>query len=611
MEQSKWLAGQASLSPMESEEAELELVRVVIIGSVDDGKSTLLGRLLLDSGAACDDHLERLRQQLGGLELALLSDGLEAERQQGITIDLAFHHISTQGRRYLIADAPGHEQYTLNMACGCSTADLALILVDAELGLTQQTRRHTFIASLFGVRHVFVLINKMDKVQWSQQRYLALREALACFTARLDFPDLRFMPISALLGDNVVHRSRQMPWWSGASLLEGLERLHLRSDPNLIDLRFPVQSVVRQARGKRTLLGTLASGKLRLGEELIALPSRERAQVVGLSAAGKAKHEVGAGEAIGIELDRQLDIARGDMLARVFNQPEHVHELELLMLWVGSKPLQLQQQLLARSATQSSLARVTALRYVLDIDSLKRSPRTTLERHEVGRVRLSLERSILVDSYRQNRVTGALVLVDPHSAQTVAAAMVIRRGQGSSSTLLHNRSCVVWCTGLPASGKSTLVEALAAELRSQGHAAVILDGDQVRRTLSRDLGFSVEDRLEQQRRVAAVAALIADSGVHALVSLVSPLKQGRALAREIVGEKFIEVYLATPLATCQARDPKGLYRRAVEGALSNLTGIGASYEIPESPELIIEEADRLTQSVSKVIAAINQSKKSS
>jgi len=593
------------------------LLRIATAGSVDDGKSTLIGRLLFDSKAVFEDQLDavtRTSRDRGAerADLSLLTDGLRAEREQGITIDVAYRYFSTAQRNFVIADTPGHEQYTRNMVTGASTADLALVLVDARKGIVRQTRRHAFLAGLLGVRHVVLCINKMDLVEWSRDRYDELCDEFRTFATKLDVPDLTFVPVSALHGDNVVSRTANMPWYEGTSLLHHLEQVHVASDTNLIDARLPVQYVIRPGddagrSGFRGYAGTVAGGGFAPGDDVVVLPSGFGTRVRNIwGPGGTALENAYAGSAVCVELDDELDVGRGDMLCRPNNRPLAGHELDAMVCWFDDRStLDPDARYVLLHTTRSVTARVVRLDYRLEVDTLHRDETaTSLALNEIGRVQLRTQQPLLFDPYRRNRTTGSFVLVDDRTGNTVAAGMITGPTLGGTAVVWHaaevgrgdrlRTGATVWLTGLSASGKSTVAVELERRLIAEGIPAYRLDGDNLRHGLNSDLGFGAEDRAENVRRVGAVAQMMADAGLVAICALISPYRADRERIRrqhEEAGMPFLEVFVDTPLAECEARDPKGMYARARAGELTGFTGIDDPYEPPHAPELVLRPGD--------------------
>ena len=612
-----------------------DLLRFLTCGSVDDGKSTLIGRLLFDSKLIYEDQLAAIEAASkhrgtvrGQTDLALLTDGLRAEREQGITIDVAYRFFSTQKRKFIIADTPGHEQYTRNMATGASTADLAVILVDARLGILDQTRRHSFIASLLGIKHMVVAVNKMDLVDYSKKAFTKIRRAFTRFATRLDIPDIHFIPMSALIGDNVVHRGENMPWYTGRTMLEFLEEVHIASDRNFIDFRFPVQSVLRPNLNFRGYQGTIASGVIRVGDEVIALPSGKKSVVKEIVTWDGHQDEAFPPQAVTMTLEDELDISRGDILARPNNVPRVERRFEAMVVWMHEQPLREGRNYRIKLGTQSIPGEVVSVRYRVGVNTLKKGTpgdidgRPGLQLNEVGRLLIETNRPVIFDPYRKNRATGSFVLIDRMTNVTVGAGMILdrkasdlvptgREKHAPGAELLDAQAgevtadqraerfghppATVWLTGLPRSGKSTIAYALEAKLWALGCATHVLDGVNMRLGLSRDLGFTADERSEASRRAAETARLFNGAGLLTVAAFVSPYASDRERAEATIGgERFIEVWLNTPLAVCEARDAalspdgNGLYARARRGEVKHFTGVTAPYEQPESPALIIE-----------------------
>ncbi|QUQ64215.1 adenylyl-sulfate kinase [Kutzneria sp. CA-103260] len=584
------------------------MLRLATAGSVDDGKSTLIGRLLHDSKAILADQLaavERTSRERGEeeLNLALLTDGLRAEREQGITIDVAYRYLVTPRRKIIIADTPGHVQYTRNMVTGASTADLALILVDARKGVVEQSRRHAFIASLLGVAHLVLCVNKMDLVDWSAERFEEIRAEFRRFAMKLNVADLAFVPVSALHGDNVVQRSANMPWYEGTSLLHHLEEVHVASDRNLIDARLPVQYVIR-ARDFRGYAGTVAGGVLKPGDEVVVLPAGHTSRVRSVQGpGGDPVDEAFPPQAVTVQLDDELDVARGDLICRPHNRPHVGQEIDAMVCWLTERStLTPGARYTLRHTTRSVRAQVLELVYRIDVNTLHRDETAeSLSLNEIGRVRLRTQTPLLFDSYRRNRSTGSFILVDDATNNTVAAGMI---SEPSTSVVWHPAAVrrsdrawpgmTLWLTGLSASGKSTIATEVERRLVAAGRPAYLLDGDNLRHGLNADLGFSARDRAENVRRVGEVAQLFADAGVVAIVSLISPYRADRDLVRArhaAAGLAFHEVFVDTPVEVCEARDPKGMYARARSGQIKGFTGIDAPYEVPGDPALVLRPGD--------------------
>ncbi|MBF6302517.1 adenylyl-sulfate kinase [Nocardia amamiensis] len=585
------------------------LLRLATAGSVDDGKSTLIGRLLFDSKTLFTDQLaavERTSRDRGDdyPNLALLTDGLRAEREQGITIDVAHRYFATPRRKFIIADTPGHVQYTRNMVTGASTADLALILVDARKGVVEQTRRHAFLASLLGIPHLVLCVNKMDLVGWSQDRFEEIREDFARFASKLDVSDLTFVPVSALHGDNIVHRGASMPWYEGTPLLHHLEEVHIASDRNLIDARFPVQYVTRRhAEDFRGYAGTVAGGVFKPGDEVAVLPSGFTTTVTAIwGPGGTPVAEAFPPQAVTIQFADELDISRGDLICRPNNRPHAGRDLDAMVCWFAEDTqLTPGATYTIRHTTRAATAEVRSLDYRLDVNTLHRDEDAqSLSLNEIGRVQLRTRHPLLFDPYRRNRATGSFILVDETTNNTVAAGMITGPTLPSARVVWHStavgrderatRGLTVWLTGLSGSGKSTVAVELERRLVAAGRPAFLLDGDNLRHGLNSDLGFSAADRVENVRRVGEVARLFAEAGVVAVVSLISPYRADRDQVRamhEAAGIPFLEVFVDTPLAVCEARDPKGMYAKARAGEIRGFTGIDDPYEAPVNADIVL------------------------
>ena len=614
-----------------------EMLKLLTCGSVDDGKSTLIGRLLYDSEQVHDDVLEattKASSKFGTtgeeIDLALLVDGLQAEREQGITIDVAYRYFATDRRKFVIADCPGHVQYTRNMATGASACDLAIILIDARYGVLEQTHRHSFICALLGIQHFVIAINKMDLVGYSQEKFDEIREAYSEFAARLNVKDIHFIPMSALKGENVVHRGESMPWFQGSPLLDHLDTVHVASDRNLVDLRFPVQNVLRPNLDFRGYAGTLASGVVRVGDEVTALPSGKTSRVKSIETFDGKLEEAFAPLAVVLTLEDEIDISRGDMIATPNNAPTLANDVEAMVVWFDEKPLKPGQNYLIKHTSAQTAASVADLRYRTNVGTLRRESAPELQMNEVGRIHLQCSRPLAADAYKNNRGTGAFILIDRMSNATVGAGMIVERKiakdalarrsdshDARSNVRLHDKRKVtpdqrrsrlgqdpftLWITGLPRAGKSSLAYELESRLFEQEKFVQVLDGEILRMGLNRDLGFSGADRWENQRRAAELAALNKTMGVSTIVALVSPLGFERDQAREIIGDGFLEVFCDAPLEVCEGRDEDGLYARARAGEIANVTGIDAPYEAPPNADLVLDtDKDTLEANVQKVI----------
>ncbi|MBE9535539.1 MAG: sulfate adenylyltransferase subunit CysN [Proteobacteria bacterium] len=600
-----------------------ELLRLLTCGSVDDGKSTLIGRLLHDTKLIYEDQLASLKkdsERMGSagddLDLALLVDGLAAEREQGITIDVAYRYFSTEKRKFIIADTPGHEQYTRNMATGASTCDLAVILVDARHGIMPQTKRHSFICALLGIKHIVVAINKMDLVDFSEEVFNRICDDYKSFSARLDINDIHFMPMSALKGDNVVNESENMPWFKSGPLLNYLETVHIGSDRNLIDLRFPVQYVNRPDLNYRGFSGTVASGIIKKGDEIVALPGGQKSRIKEIVTFDGNIEEAFPPLSVTVTLEDEIDVSRGDILARPDNRPRVDREFEAMVVWMTEQPMTPGAQYFFKQTNNLVSGTVRDIRYRIDINELSSEDAKTLQLNEVGRCHISLTRAIPFDPYRKNRTTGAFIIIDRLNNNTVGAGMIIERKtgdeerlsfweEGSVATMLEQQTSpvseeertkrfghkakTILLTGLTGSGKSTIAYALERRLFDSGQSVTVLDGDNMRLGISKDLGFSAAERSENIRRAAEVAKLINDTGMICLCAFVAPSAEIREKAAHTIGERrFIEVHVATSLETCRKRDTKGHYAKADSGEIENFPGISAPYDKPANPALILE-----------------------
>ena len=609
------------------------LLRLATAGSVDDGKSTLIGRLLYDSKAVMEDQLaavERTSRERGNeyTDLALVTDGLRSEREQGITIDVAYRYFATARRKFIIADTPGHLQYTRNMVTGASTAQLVIVLVDARHGLLEQSRRHAFLASLLGVQHIVLAVNKMDLIDWDQERYTWIRDEFHAFAARLDIHDVTTIPISALHGDNVVTKSDKAPWYDGPPLLSHLEDVYIAGDRNLVDVRFPVQYVIRpQTRehaDHRSYAGTVASGIMRPGDEVVVLPSGKTSLITAIDGPEGPVVEAFPPMAVSISLADDIDISRGDLLARPQNQPAATIEFDAMVCWMADEAaLEPGRDYVIKHTTRTTRVRVTALDYRLDVNTLHRDKSATaLKLNELGRVSLRTQVPLLLDEYTRNAATGSFILIDPDTNVTVAAGMVrdttpVATRTATPNTVRHQslvtagerltQGRTVWFTGLSGSGKSSVAVLAEQSLLEHGCPAYILDGDNLRHGLNADLGFTMADRAENLRRLAHVATLMADAGLTVLVPAISPMAEHRELARTVhteAGIEFFEVFVDTPLADCERRDPKGLYAKARAGEITHFTGIDSPYQRPKNPDLRLTPEHTAAQLAEQVVALL-------
>ena len=609
----------------EEEQGGKDLLRFVACGAVDDGKSTLIGRLLHDSGLVPEDRLaaaaadsRRLGGRRGALDLSLLLDGLEIEREQRITVDVAYRSFETARRRFIVADAPGHEQYTRNMATGASTSEAAVVLVDARRGVAVQTRRHTFIASRLGVRRVILAVNKMDLAGWSRERFEAIAHAYRDFARRLGVARVDCIPISALTGANVLAPGGETPWYEGPALLERLETIEVSSELAAGPFRMPVQWVNRPDSDFRGFAGRVASGTVRPGDRLRSCPSGRESAVARIVTGDGDLDAAVAGQSVTLVLADEIDVGRGDLLAGAASPPAASDQLAAHLLWMHEDPLLPERQYLLKIGTRLTTAQVTSLRHRIDVDTLEHAAARTLALNEVGCCHLALEEPVAFDPYREVRETGGFILIDRFTNDTVGAGMIdfgLRRADNVSRQEIEvdkaqrarqkgQRPCVLWFTGLPASGKSTTANRVERKLAALGRHSYLLDGDNVRLGLNRDLGFTDADRVENVRRVAEVAKLFVDAGLIVLVSFISPFRDERRMARALVAEgEFAEIFVDAPIEECERRDPKGLYRKARAGELRNFTGIDSAYEPPERPELVLNTAERSVEEVSDEVIA--------
>ena len=588
------------------------LLRFITCGSVDDGKSTLIGRLLHDSLQLFDDQLAALETdsrkhgtQGEAMDFALLVDGLSAEREQGITIDVAYRYFSTERRKFIVADCPGHEQYTRNMATGASTADLAVVLIDARKGLLTQTRRHSYIVALLGVRQVILAVNKMDMVDYQQSVFEAIAEDYRTLAQQLGIAQVHCVPMSALNGDNVMHGSTTMPWYTGAPLLKLLEEADADRAEQDLGLRMPVQWVNRPDSHFRGYAGTLVSGEVQPGVEIVALPSGARSRVARIVSADGDLPRAGAGQAVTLTLRDEIDISRGDLIAAARSPSEVADQFAVHLLWMGDEPLLPGRPYWLKQGSRSVSAQIGEIKHKVDVNTQQHLAAKRLELNEVGYCNISLSAPIAFERYADNRALGGFILIDRQSNATVACGTIdfaLRRASNVHRQLLSidraARAAIkgqqprcLWFTGLSGSGKSTIANLVDRRLHGAGYHTYLLDGDNVRHGLNKDLGFTPEDRVENIRRIAEVAKLMTDAGLIVLVSFISPYRSERDLARSLFAPgEFLEIFVDTPLEVCEQRDVKGLYARARAGLIPNFTGIDAPYEAPENPELQLRTA---------------------
>jgi bifunctional enzyme CysN/CysC len=587
------------------------LLRFLTCGSVDDGKSTLIGRLLYDSALVYEDQLRSAEQDMrrpgarsgGPLDLALLIDGLEAEREQKITIDVAYRYFSTTRRKFIVADTPGHVQYTRNMATGASNCDFAVLLVDARSGVLTQTRRHACILSLLGIRKIALAVNKMDLVEFDQARFEAIAGDFSSFVEPLKFDRVTYIPVSALKGDNVINPGAYMRWYHGPTLLGHLETVDLSRGGEERPFRFPVQWVNRPHLDFRGYAGTVASGMVRPGDEVVIHPSGKRAHVARIVTADGDLAEAREGDAITLTFAEGVDVSRGDVIALPDAVPSVADQIAARLIWFDEEPMLPGRTYTLKCGCQTTTATVSSLKYKLNVDNLDHVAGKTLELNEVGSCNITTAKALVFDPYAESGDTGSFILIDRFTNATVAAGMIefgLRRAtniqwqelfidKGARAGLKGQKPCVLWFTGLSGAGKSTIANTLEKRLHALGRHTYLLDGDNIRHGLNKDLGFTDADRVENIRRVAETAKLFVDAGLIVMVSFISPFRSERRMARDLLQDgEFIEVFVDTPLEVCEARDPKGLYRKARAGLISNFTGIDSLYEAPETPELKLD-----------------------
>jgi bifunctional enzyme CysN/CysC len=621
----------------------MDLLRFTTAGSVDDGKSTLIGRLLYDSKSIFEDQYEAIElssRSSGeeGVNLALLTDGLRAEREQKITIDVAYRYFATPKRKFIIADTPGHTQYTRNMVTGASTADLAIILVDARKGVITQSKRHSFISSLLQIPHMIVAVNKMDLVDYSEERFNEIVRDFQKFSQKLEIDDITYLPISALNGDNIVHKGENMPWYDGGTLLYTLEHVNVGSRRNLVDFRYPVQYVVRPNQDFRGFAGTIASGVIRPGEEVTALPSMKKSTVKEVWVNRQTVDEAAAGESAVLTLNDEVDISRGDMLVRSHNLPHVSNEFEAFVCWMNDTPMQCDKRYDILHTSKLAQIIPDEVHYKFDIDTMHRQDADHLELNEIGRIRFTTSAPIFFDPYKNNNATGSFIIIDPATHVTVGAGMIlaiqgdgrkerdtagVRGGTKTSPNVVWepwnitreerqqrngHKPAVLWFTGISGAGKSTIARAVERKLWEQSCQTMMLDGDQVRHGLNGDLGFSDADRAENIRRVAHLARLFFEHGNIVLSSFISPFRVERDMARQLIdADSFFEVHVDCSVDEARKRDPKGLYKKVDAGEIRNFTGVDSPYEAPEKPEIHIDTAAVTPeQAVDQVLKALRQ-----
>ncbi|PSQ88211.1 MAG: bifunctional sulfate adenylyltransferase subunit 1/adenylylsulfate kinase [Bacteroidetes bacterium QS_8_64_10] len=626
---------------------DMDLLRFSTAGSVDDGKSTLIGRLLYDTKAIFKDRYEQIKQAsdrrgLSEVDLALLTDGLSAEREQGITIDVAYRYFATPKRKFIIADTPGHEQYTRNTVTGSSTVEMIVVLVDARNGVLTQTRRHGFIASLLQIPHIVLAVNKMDLVDYSEEVFSEIQNEFRTFSEKLDIDDVSVVPISALKGDNVVEKGDNMPWYDGSTLLHHLENVKVDATRNTVDFRFPVQHVIRPDQNFRGYAGEVASGSVAVGEPITVLPSGKQAHVEKLQSFEEEHERAEVGDAVVLSIDDEIDISRGDMIVRSRNVPQTESQLDADLCWMSEDAMQTNKRYLIQHTTRTVQAFVTNVVYRTNVETMHREAADTFTLNDVGRVESETAEPLFFDPYKINRKTGSFIVIDPDTNNTVGAGMIRGKAQGvtpvgeepteeEEKTAIQTKSpnvvweglniereerearngheaTVVWLTGLSGAGKSSIGRKLERKLFDEGCQTMLLDGDNVRHGLSSDLGFSPDDRAENNRRVGEMARLFFEQGSIVICTFVSPYRKDRDFVRSLLPEdRFLEVHVDADVETCKERDPKGLYEKAERGEITNFTGVSAPYEPPSEPELVLRTDDEdVEASVDRLAALLEE-----
>ncbi|AFS48408.1 sulfate adenylyltransferase/adenylylsulfate kinase [alpha proteobacterium HIMB59] len=608
------------------EQASLDLLRFITCGSVDDGKSTLIGRMLYESQMIFDDQVASLKKdsqkhgtQGEDIDFALLVDGLSAEREQGITIDVAYRFFSSSKRKFIVADTPGHEQYTRNMATGASTADLAILLVDARNGVMTQTKRHSFIVSLLGIKKVILAINKMDLVNYDQKTYQQIDQHYRSFAKNLNFDHIQSIPISALKGDNVYEKSTTMKWYTEQTLFSYLETVKVTSAKSSKFI-LPVQRVNRPNLDFRGYSGTIASGNIKVGEEIRTVPSNQKAKVKELFIGDKSIKSSSNKQSITLTLNKEIDISRGDIICKKDSIVESADQFNINMIWMSEENCFPGRSYIAKIHNNSSTVKILDIKKIYNVNTLEHSPGKQLELNDVAEVTVSLNKNVPFMSYQENKNMGSMIIIDPISNQTIGVGMInfaLRRAQNIHLQSLSitkelrekmngHKGQVLWLTGLSGSGKSTIANALEKQLYAEGKKTYVLDGDNIRHGLNKDLGFTDKDRVENIRRVAEVAKLMCDAGLIVITAFISPFRTEREMARSLFqSDEFKEIFISTPLKIAEQRDPKGLYKKARSGEIPNFTGINSPYEKPIKPELTIDTSKTsITQSVKKILEII-------
>ena len=609
-----------------------DMLRLISCGSVDDGKSTLIGRLLYESNVLSDDQLasaeadsKKHGTQGEATDYALLVDGLAAEREQGITIDVAYRYFNTEKRKFIVADTPGHEQYTRNMITGASTADVAIVLVDARKGVLTQTKRHAYLASLMGIRNIVLAVNKIDLVKYDEKIFEEIVEDFDSFSEKIDLDNITAIPISALVGDNVTEPSANMPWYHGTTLLSFLETVPIEQEVAIKKpFRLPVQWVNRPNIDFRGYAGTIASGSIKPGDAIRVQPSGKTSSVERIVTQDGDLEMAVAGQSITMTLTDEIDISRGDIISTTDTPASSANQFESTIIWMNENTLLPGRAYLLKCGTSTSTATITDIKYETNVNTLEQIAAKQLEMNSIGTCNINLDRQIAFDNYSDNRSTGSFILVDRISNETVGAGTLnfaLRRSQNIHmqshdvdkqvrSTMKSQKSCILWFTGLSGSGKSTIANIVEKKLCAEGRHTYLLDGDNVRHGLNKDLGFTDADRVENIRRIGEVARLMVDSGLIVLTAFISPFRAERQMARSLMEEdEFLEVFVETPLAIAEERDPKGLYKKARQGDLKNFTGIDSPYEEPRSPEILVDTSNLSAEQCAEHIIRILRERK--
>jgi len=600
----------------------LSLLRFITCGSVDDGKSTLIGRILFESQALFDDQIKILKSdsekfgtQGSEIDYALLVDGLSAEREQGITIDVAYRFFSTSNRKFIVADTPGHEQYTRNMVTGASSADIAVILIDSRKGVLEQTKRHSFITSLVGIKNIILAVNKMDLIDYDKKKYTSIIDEYKNFAQKLNFKNIYDVPVSALKGDNVLKSTKNLSWFKGPSLISLLETIKIEDIEN--EFVMPIQNVIRPNLDYRAFCGRVLSGSIKAGQSIRSLPSGKTAKIKSINLGSKVLSEAMSNQSVSITLDTEIDISRGDVFCKKDAPVETSNIFDVNLAWLSEVNAFKGRRYIAKIGTQKVSCQITDIKYKFDINTLEHQPVKMLELNDICNATITLNREVPFTKFHSDQSLGKFILIDPTSNQTVGAAMINHSMRRSTNIHRHdlnitrnmreelngNSSKLLWLTGISGSGKSTIANALEKNLYAQGIRTYILDGDNIRHGLNNDLGFSDADRVENIRRVAEVSKLMLDAGIFVISSFISPFSLDRKMARDLISNgDFIEIFVDTPIHVAERRDPKGLYKKARAGEIPNFTGINSPYEKPEDPELhLFTENKTVEESVSKIL----------